>query len=459
MRPLWGAIRHVHFVGIGGAGMCPLAQILMDDGLTVSGCDHAESDRTHLLSARGATVVIGHPTSHVEGVDAVVVSAAVTSDSPELEAARANGIPIVKRATLVAEVIRGGQSVAVAGTHGKTTTAALLSHMLEQAGAGPTTMVGGLLRGINGYGRRGLGNIAICEADEFDRSFLELNPLIAVVTNVEADHLDCYESDTALHAAFTEFVSRPPFHGAVLICGDDSGAESLAGVPRAPVMTYGLGSGNDLRATSIEVDGLTSSFTVEKNGRILGTVQLSLTGDHNVRNALAALGVAIELGFEFHVLAKACADFRGVGRRFEYIGERCGVTVIDDYAHHPTEITAVLGAVREAFPNRRIVAVFQPHLFSRTRNFAGEFAEALSAASLAVVLPIFPARETPIPGVTHRLILQSCANNGSQLIDGIDFDHIGAILDHNLNDGDVLITLGAGDVDRVAIDWVGAVDA
>ncbi len=459
MRPLWGAVRHVHFVGIGGAGMCPLAEILLDDGLTVSGCDHAENDRTHLLSARGATIVIGHHPSHVEGVDAVVVSAAVTPDNPELEAARANGIPIVKRATLVAEVIRGRQSVAVAGTHGKTTTTALLSHMLEQVGAKPTTMVGGLLRDIDGYGKRGLGTIAICEADEFDRSFLELNPLIAIVTNVEADHLDCYESDTALHTAFTEFVSRPPFHGAVLICGDDAGARSLAEVPRASVTTYGLGSGNDLRATGIEVDGLTSSFTVEKNGHILGRIQLSQTGDHNVRNALAALGTAIELGFEFDALAGACADFGGVGRRFEFIGERRGVTVIDDYAHHPTEITAVLGAVRKAFPNRRIVTVFQPHLFSRTRDFAEGFADALSAASLAVVLPIFPARETPIPGVTHQLILQSCTNNGSQPVDGIDFDHIGSILDHNLNDGDILITIGAGDVDRVAIDWIGATDA
>jgi len=452
-------VRHVHFVGIGGVGMCALAEVLLDDDLTISGCDSAESDRTRRLSARGATVTIGHHPSHVEGVDALVVSAAITSDTPELEAARAAGIPVIRRATLVAEVIRGLQSVAVAGTHGKTTTTALLSHILEQTGAQPTTVVGGLIRGIDGYGRRGLGNIAVCEADEFDRAFLELNPLITIITNVEADHLDCYQSREALHSAFVEFASRPPFHGAVLICGDDPGAASLSKCTRAPVTTYGLGAGNDLRATGLEFDGMTSSFSVERNGRVLGRVHLNQAGDHNVRNALAALGAAIELGLDFESLAKACADFGGVGRRFEFLGERRGVTVIDDYAHHPTEITAVLRAAREAFPGRRIVAVFQPHLFTRTRDFSEDFADALSAASLAIVLPIFPAREAPIPGVTHRLILQSIATSETRAIDGEGLDRVRAILDPALNDGDVLITMGAGDVDRVAADWIGAADA
>lgn len=439
--------------------MCALAEVLLDDGLIVSGCDNAESDRTQHLSARGATIVIGHHPSHIEGADALVVSAAVTPDNPELEAARAADIPVIRRATLVAEVIRSQQSVAVAGTHGKTTTAALLSHILEQAGAQPTTVVGGLIRGINGYGRRGLGNIAVCEADEFDRAFLELNPLIAIITNVEADHLDCYESREALHSAFADFASRPPFHGAVLICGDDPGAGSLSEHTRAPVITYGLGPHNDLRATDIEFDGMTSSFTVKNGGQVLGYVHLNQAGDHNVRNALAALGAAIELGLDFEIIAKACANFGGVGRRFEHIGERRGITVIDDYAHHPTEITAVLGAARKAFPNRRIVAVFQPHLFTRTRDFSEDFAQALSAASLAIVLPIFPARETPIPGVTHQLILQSISTTETQAIDGEDLDRVQSILDPILNDGDVLISMGAGDVDRVAADWIGVANA
>ncbi len=459
MRPLWGAIRHVHFVGIGGVGMCALAEVLLDDGLIVSGCDSAESDRTQSLSSRGATVDIGHHPSHIQGVDAVVVSAAVAPSHPELEAARADGIPVIKRATLVDEVIRGRHSVAVAGTHGKTTTTGLLSHILDRAGSQSTVVVGGLVRGIDGYGRRGVSDIAVCEADEFDRAFLELNPLIAVITNVEDDHLDCYESGEALRSAFAAFASRPPFHGTVLICGDDPGSASLAGCTRAPVITYGFDPGNALRATEIGFDGLTSTFTVVKDGRILGKVRLSLAGDHNVRNALAALGAAMELGLGFEILATACADFGGVVRRFDFIGEHRGVTVIDDYAHHPTEITAVLSAAREAFSGRRIVAVFQPHLFTRTRDFAEDFGRALSAASVAIVLPVFPAREAPIPGVTHQLILQSIPGLETRAIDGEGFDEVGPILDQVLESGDVLITMGAGDVDRVATDWMGTADA
>lgn len=456
MRPLWGTVRTVHFVGIGGVGMCALAEVLLDDGVIVSGCDSSESDRTRRLASRGATITIGHHPSHVEDVDAVVVSAAVTPDHPELEAARIHGIPVIRRATLVAEVIRGLQSVAVAGTHGKTTTSALLSHILDHAGLQPTAVVGGLVRGIDGYGRRGSSSVAVCEADEFDRAFLEINPLIAVITNVEEDHLDCYESKDALHTAFATFASRPPFHGAVLICGDDPGSTSLAGSTRAPVVTYGLNPGNTLMATDIEFDGVTSSFTVVNAGRILGVVHLNLAGNHNVQNALAAIGAGMELGLEFEILAQGCANFGGVGRRFELIGRHRDVIVIDDYAHHPTEIKAVLAAAREAFPGRRIVAVFQPHLFSRTRDFVKDFGRALSTASLVIVLPIFPAREAPIPGVTHQIVLQSVADLGTHAIDGESIDRVGAVLDRVLQDGDVLITMGAGDVDRVGQAWMEA---
>lgn len=456
MRPLWGTVRKVHFVGIGGVGMCALAEVLLDDGLTVSGCDSSESDRTRRLTARGATITIGHHPSHVEDIDAVIVSAAVTPDHPELEAARLQGIPVVRRATLVAEVMRGLQSVAVAGTHGKTTTSALLSHILDHAGHRPTAVVGGLIRGIDGYGRRGAASIAVCEADEFDRAFLELNPLIAVITNVEEDHLDCYESRDSLHEAFATFASRPPFHGAVLLCGDDPGSASLGGSSRAPVVTYGLNPGNSLVAANIKFEGVTSSFTVVKSGEVLGPVRLNLAGNHNVRNALAAIGAGMELGFEFEILAQGCTDFGGVGRRFELIGQHRGVVVIDDYAHHPTEIEAVLAATRDAFPGRRIVAVFQPHLFSRTRDFVKDFGRALSTASLGIVLPIFPARETPIPGVTHQIVLQSMVEAGTQAIDGESLDQVGTILDRVLHDGDVMITMGAGDVDRVGRTWMEA---
>lgn len=456
MRPRWGTVRKVHFIGIGGVGMCALAEVLLDDGVDVSGCDSAESDRTRRLAVRGATITIGHHPSHVEDIDAVVVSAAVAPEHPELEAARLRGIPVVRRAALVDEVIRGLQSVAVAGTHGKTTTSALLSHILDHAGSRPTTVVGGLIRGMDGYGRRGPGSIAVCEADEFDRAFLELNPLIAVITNVEEDHLDCYESEEALHAAFEQFASRPPFHGAVLLCGDDPGSASLAQKARAPVVTYGLNPGNTLMAADIDFDGVTSSFTVFRAGEVLGRVHLNLTGNHNVRNALAAIGAGMELGLEFKQLSRGCTDFDGVGRRFELIGEHRGVVVIDDYAHHPTEIEAVLAAARDAFPERRIIAVFQPHLFSRTRDFAGEFGHALSGASLAIVLPVFPAREAPIPGVTHEIVLSAITGRGTRAIDGESIDRAGAILDRVLQDGDVVITMGAGDVDRVGRSWLEA---
>lgn len=454
MRLLWGNVRRVHFVGIGGVGMCALAEILLDDGLVVSGCDSVDSDRTRRLVARGATVAIGHHHAHVEDCDAIIVSAAIAPDHPELEAARAHNIPVVRRATLVAEVIRGSQSVAIAGTHGKTTSTALLSHLLERAGTQPTAVVGGLVRGFDGYGKRGQSGIAVCEADEFDQAFLELYPLIAVVTNVEADHLDCYDSEETLHSAFAAFASRPPFHGSLLVCGDDPGAVAVSAVARAPVVTYGLNQGNDLRATDIQYNGSTSTFTVAKNGQVLGTVQLNLPGDHNVRNSLAALGAAMEFGLDFEVLSSACSDFLGVGRRFEHIGERHGVTVIDDYAHHPTEVTAVLSATREAFPKRRIVAVFQPHLFSRTLDFAEEFGRALANASLVIVLPIFPSREAPIAGVTHQLVLQSMSGLDTKALDGQGFEHIGNILDQELESGDVLVTMGAGDVDRVATLWM-----
>lgn len=457
MRDRWGTFRRMHFVGIGGVGMCALAEILLDDGLVVSGCDAIESERTDLLRGRGVEVAIGHDPAHLEAADAVVVSAAVASANPEMAAARDRGLPVVRRATLLAELGRGGLLAAVAGTHGKTTTTALLAHILDEAGAGATAAVGGLVRGRDAYGWRGASDIVVCEADEFDRSFLELHPLIAVVTNVEPDHLDCYESSEALRSAFATFAARPPFHGRLLVCGDDPVAASLAGAARARTLTYGLGEESELRAVEIRSEGGRSTFQVLLSGHPLGTVDLALPGDHNVRNALAAVGVCLEFGLAFADAAAACATFGGVGRRFETVGERRGVRVLDDYAHHPTEIEAVLRAAHGAFPGRRIVVVFQPHLFSRTRDFADDFGRALATAETAVVVPIYPAREEPIPGVTHHRILDSlAARGGAEAVDGIDLDQAPAILDGILRDGDLLLTLGAGDVDRVGRAWLEA---
>ncbi|MCD4747758.1 MAG: UDP-N-acetylmuramate--L-alanine ligase [Thermoanaerobaculales bacterium] len=455
MRPRWGPIRHVHFVGIGGVGMCALAEVLLDDGLAVSGCDSAESERTRRLAARGAVVALGHDPRHVAEAEALVVSAAVPVNHPELEAARSAGIPIVRRAELLAEVVRGYTSVAVAGTHGKTTTAALLTHILHKVGASPTSVVGGRVSVFDAYGRRGRGSTAVCEADEFDRAFLELEPIVAIITNVESDHLDYYGSDNELRSAFQIFAAKPPFHGSVLLCGDDPGASALAGSTRASFVTYGLGAANELRAVDLSPENATTSFTVLKGKRRLGCVRLPLAGEHNVQNALGALGAGLQLGFEFADLAEAFTDFKGVDRRFELLGSRRGVTVMDDYAHHPTEIEATLAAARQNFPERPLTVVFQPHLFSRTRDLWDDFGRVLSRVEHLVVLPIFAAREEPISGINHRMVMSSAVAHGcGDVVESGSVEETSSLIDGLLEPGAVLLTLGAGDVDRVGKIWL-----
>ena len=319
----------------------------------------------------------------------------------------------------------------------------------------PTVVVGGNARDLGAHGRRGAGDLVVCEADEFDRSFLELTPEIAVITNLELEHLDIYGSQDELEAAFAAFANRVSPFGVVVLCGDDAGARSLAPRLRRRALWYGIGPDVDLCATGIVADSDGSRFVVELRSAVLGEVTLPLLGLHNVRNALAAVAVGLELGIDFQRLAEACASFTGVGRRFEVLGERRGVTVVDDYAHHPTEITAVLAAARQAMPERRLVAVFQPHLYSRTRDFAAAFGEALLAADVVVVLPIYPAREAPIPGVDGGVIVEAARRHGHLRVDAADdmADAIGRI-EGLLEPGDVLLTLGAGDVHRVAERWL-----
>ena len=456
MRPRWGDIRSVHLMGIGGAGMCALAEILLDDGIEISGCDTARSDRTKRLEARGVTICTQHGPDHVSSADALVISAAVPSDHAEITAAANRGISIVRRSTMLAEVLRRCTTVAVAGTHGKTTTSALLAHILMATGADPTVAVGGLVRGLDIYGRRGSANCAVCEADEYDRAFLTLTPTLAIVTNVEADHLEYYGSSAALTDAFSAFLGRLPFHGKALVCGDDPGAAALADSFAGTTMRYGLKPTNDLKATSIQCQPTATSFTVVAGDRTLGRVETPLAGEHNIRNTLAALGAGLELGIDFVELARACGTFHGVGRRFERLGVREDVTVIDDYAHHPTEIEAVLSAVRQSFPGRRIVAVFQPHLYSRTRDLAAQFALALSAAEQVVLLPIFAARERPIDGVSHLTIADAMpADRTRQTRTDLTLSSAPGALDLLLHPGDILLSIGAGDVDSVAHAWLG----
>jgi UDP-N-acetylmuramate--alanine ligase len=442
-------------MGAGGVGMCGIAEVLMAQGLTVSGCDLADNERTRRLTELGAEIFLGHGPNHLEGVDALVVTAAVQHDHPELAAAAERGLPIVRRAEMLAELMRFKRGVAVAGTHGKTTTTALIGHLLTAAGADPTVIVGGRAHFLGTHARVGEAPILVCEADEYDRSFLELTPHLSVITNLEPEHLDCYGSEEELHAAFAKFANRSSVDGAVIVCADDPGAWSLRSRLRRRVVGYGSSREANLRLEITASEASGTEFAVFRENRSLGDVSLSLPGSFNALNALAAIAVGLELGLEFNVLAAACAEFSGVARRFEVRGDRGGVTVIDDYAHHPTELKALLEATRQAMPGRRVVAVFQPHLYSRTRDFAVEFASALLGAEVAIVVPIYPAREKPIEGVSSQLVVDEAVRLGHpRVLAGPPIGDAVGELEKILEPGDVLLTVGAGDVDDLAAAWL-----
>ena len=435
--------------------MCGIAEVLIAQGLTVSGCDIADSERTRRLVDLGAKIFHGHEQDHLDGVDALIVTAAVPKEHPELRAAAERGLPVVRRAEMLAELMRMKQGVAVAGTHGKTTTTAIIGHLLTAAGGDPTVIVGGRAHFLGTHARVGEAPLLICEADEYDKSFLELAPHLAVITNLEPEHLDCYGSVEELRSAFTTFANRASVFGAAIVCADDPGAWSLVSDLRRKVVGYGISKEAAMRLEVTASEARGTEFTVYREGRRLGDVTLPLPGSFNALNALAAITVGVELGFDFGALAEACADFSGVARRFEVRGDRDGVTVVDDYAHHPTELKALLEATRQAMPGRRVVAVFQPHLFSRTRDFASEFASALLGAEVAVILPIYPAREEPIDGVSSRLVVEEAVRLGHpRVLAGPPIGEAMEQLDELLEPGDVLLTIGAGNVDDLATAWL-----
>jgi UDP-N-acetylmuramate--alanine ligase len=448
-------VRNLHFMGVGGVGMCGLAEVLYHQGLSISGCDVADSERTRHLQGLGVVVRRGHDPSHLDGVDALVTTAAVASVEAELAAARERGLIVVRRAEMLAELMRMRRGVAVAGTHGKTTTTALIGHLLTAAGEDPTIIAGGRVHGLGSHARVGSGSLLVSEADEYDRSFLELAPHIAVITNLEPEHLDCYGDRATLEAAFASFANRTSVFGAVVVCADDPRVRDLRTRIRRRVIGYGTSADADLRLRIVDSDPGGTRFEITRGDRRLGPVHLPLAGAHNARNAAAAIAVGLELGLDFDVLAAACGSFSGVARRFEVRGERRGVTVVDDYAHHPTEIAAVFEAAHQAMPGRRLVAVFQPHLFSRTREFARDFATALLGAEVAMVLPIYPARERPIDGITAQLVVDEAVRLGHpRVLAGPPPDAAVDELESLLEAGDVLMTLGAGDVDRVGGLWL-----
>jgi UDP-N-acetylmuramate--alanine ligase len=450
-----GKVRHLHFAGIGGVGMCGLAELLAGEGFTVSGCDQAASETTARLQDLGIRVEIGHHPRHLDDVHVLVISSAIAARNVEVEAARERGVPVIRRAEMLGEISRLKWTIAVAGTHGKTTTTSLTGFILTHAGLDPTVAVGGRMHFLGAHARLGRSDYLVCEADEFDRSFLALHPALAVVTTVEPEHLDTYGTAEAMETAFVEFANHVPFYGATVAGLDDPGVRRLLPRLSRRVVTYGLSPQADVHGRAAEFGRAGASCRVVARGEALGELTVPLPGRHMLANALAATAVALEIGVPFAEIAAAVVAFTGVARRFERKGERGGVVLIDDYAHHPTEIAATLQAARQAFAPARLVVVFQPHLFTRTRDFARAFGEALLGADVVLVVPIYPSREKPLPGVTHELVVAAARASGHRhVVACASFAEALARLAEELRDGDVLLTLGAGDVVRLGEAWL-----
>lgn len=437
----------IHFMGVGGAGMSALAEALVRAGARVTGCD-SNAAAARVVLGDLIEVSAGHDPAHVNDAAAVVVTSAVPTRHPELESARARGIPVLKRAQALGAFVNAGTVLAVAGTHGKTTTTAMLSAILDTANLDPTAFVGGRVESWGSGLRAGASSLFVVEADEYDRSFLTLQPRAVAVTSVEADHLDIYGTLEAIHEAFRELLARVPRNGLIALCADDAGASGLLPADDPRVIRYGLGEDADLRAVDVVQSGQAARFRVLEDGVELGPVQLGAPGLHNVRNALAATVLARHAGADFDAVQRALASFRGVARRFQVLGTVRGVTFIDDYAHHPTEIAATLATARAVYPDRRIVAAFQPHLYSRTRDLAAEFGRALATADAVWVTDVYAAREQPIDGVTGELIVEQTRRAGAP---GLHYAPSTAALQDALAgalvDGDVCVAMGAGDID------------
>jgi UDP-N-acetylmuramate--alanine ligase len=440
----------IHFMGVCGAGMSALAEYIARSGGQATGCDARLSSAPPALAEVGVALAEGHDAAHVESATAVVVTAAVPADHPELVRARERGIPVLKRAAALGALVNQGRVIAVGGTHGKTTTTGMVGAVLADAGLDPTAFVGGRVPGWRG-GLRAGGRLFVVEADEYDRSFLALRPDAAVVTTVEPDHMEIYGSIEALHDAFIEFLAPVPADGLIAICTDDPGAAAIATrLPAGRALSYGLEADARLRAEGIEPAPDGTRFHAVLDGRELGGFRIRTSGRHNVRNALAALAVALGEGCHPDAVRKGLEQFGGVERRFQHLGEPAGVALIHDYAHHPTEVAVTLAAARERFPERRLVAVLQPHLYTRTRDLWREFGAALAAADLVWVTDIYPAREAPIPGVTAELVVRSTREAGGRATYHGDAGSLADELANSLRGGDVCVLMGAGDIDEHA---------
>jgi UDP-N-acetylmuramate--alanine ligase len=454
------AVKRIHFVGIGGAGMSGIAEILHNLGYVVSGSDQSESATTRRLAGLGIAVQIGHDAANIGSAQAVVTSTAVKGDNPEVIAARARRVPVVPRAVMLAELMRLKSGIAIAGTHGKTTTTSLVTSVLAEAGVDPTFVIGGKLNSAGANSRLGSGDYIVVEADESDASFLNLNAVLSVVTNIDADHMDTYGHDFAkLKHAFVDFLHRMPFYGAAILCADDPGVKSIVPLVSRPIVTYGLGE--DVQVRAVDVRALTGGqmqFTAQRrNGVVLPDLEitLNLPGEHNVRNALAAIAVAHELELPDAPVVKALREFTGVGRRFQRYGElpaQAGgtFTLIDDYGHHPVEMAAVIAAARGAFPGRRLVLAFQPHRYTRTRDCFEDFVKVMGQADAVLLTEVYAAGEPPIAHADGRSLARALRMAGRA--DLVFVDDVNALPDaivQQVRDGDVVISMGAGSIGGV----------
>ncbi len=450
-------VRHIHFVGIGGSGMSGIAEVMLNLGYKVSGSDLADNAATRRLAELGARVVTGHGADNIVNADAVVVSTAVGDDNPEVIAAHAQQVPVVPRALMLAELMRLKQGIAVAGTHGKTTTTSLIASVLAEGGFDPTFVIGGRLNSAGAHARLGSGEFIVVEADESDASFLHLQPVVAVVTNIDADHMETYGHDFGkLKQAFVDFIQHLPFYGAAILCEDDKNVREIMASVSKPIVRYGLAESAHIRAVNVAHRGVQMTFSVLRPGNAPQLdIVLNLPGVHNVLNALAAIAVAEEVGVEDAAIIKALAEFKGVGRRFQRYGEipvasGGSYTLVDDYGHHPAEMAATLAAARGAFPGRRLVLAFQPHRYTRTRDCFEDFIKVLTTVDSLLLAEVYPAGEAPIVAADGRALVRALRVTGK--LEPIFVEDIAAMPEQIcdvVRDGDVVITMGAGSIGAV----------
>jgi UDP-N-acetylmuramate--alanine ligase len=449
---MFSTVKNIHFVGIGGIGMSAIAEILINQGFSVSGSDLSQSENTDYLQSKGAKVFFGHDAANIADAEVVVYSSAVKpDDNPETREAVLRNIPLIRRAEMLAEVSRLNYCLGISGTHGKTTSTSMCGLIMIKAGIDPTVIVGGRLRGLGGTNARlGNGEWTVVEADEFDRSFLKLSPSIAVINNVEEEHLDIYKDYEDLLETFTEFANKVPFYGFVAVGLDDDGVKDILKGIKKKVVTFGISRHSDYRADDIVYNENASEFTLIERDEILGKITVKIPGLHNVKNALAAIAVTRELGVDYEVIKEAIGEFTGVYRRFEFKGEHEGAMIIDDYAHHPTEIVATLEACRKGW-KKRVVAVFQPHTYTRTKNFHTEFGRSFDDADILIVTDVYPAREKPIEGVDGKLVADAAIAGGHKHVIYVpQFDSLYGEIKKILDKNDMLVTIGAGDIWKIA---------